>query len=63
MFWELFSLILTPGRGSLLALEGVLCLGFVECVIWICQMCDLDLDWEGLLCGKAKLSSRDQVGC
>ena len=24
----------------MLALEGVLCLGFVKCVIWICQMCD-----------------------
>ena len=23
----------------------------------------LDLDWEGFLCGKAELSSRDQVGC
>ena len=28
-------MILRPGRGSLLALGGVLCLGFVKCVIWI----------------------------
>ena len=30
MIWEPFSLILKPGKGSLLALEGVLCLGFAK---------------------------------
>ena len=35
MIWGSFSLLLSSGRGSLLALKGVLCLGFVICVIWI----------------------------
>ena len=48
MIWGSFSLIFSPGKGPLLLLERVLCLGF---------------GLEGYLCGKAKLSSRDQVGC